>query len=163
MRLATRLLFVLGTLVSLSALAHKDTPIELTAAGDLRGLPRQYQPARLLLPDGNRKSVRLELGKVAKIFPVCLSQFFLRSHVFVSASWYNQSSLPPYLNIRLDPREPESSEGWSLLIDMNTGGVLYFHRLIETDNGRGQRSENVDLTAICTPEERSQLEPKASK
>jgi len=165
MRATKGLLLVIATIVGGNAGAHKDRPIELTSAGELRGLPKQYQPARLELSNTDQGRVSLQLGKASTVFPECISQFFRRAdrnRIWVTASWYHDPShLPYYLNIRLE-ESGSDDEWWSLLISLDSANVLFIDHVVVTDGGNGRQHDRIDPTEICTPEEQSQLIPRAA-
>ena len=166
MRSTTGLLLVIATIVGGHASAHEDTLIELSNAGELRDLPKQYQPARLVLPDDDQGRVSLQLGKASTVFPECISQFFRRTdrnRILIKASWYHDPKhLPYYLNIEL---EESGSKGGrlSLLISLDTATLLSMDHILETNDGKGLQRDRINPTDICTPEEQSQLMPRAGK
>src|SRR5262245_53200091 len=104
MRAARSVAFVLAAIASVPALAHKDTPITWTDTGELRGLPSQFQPARLFIPPSDAGVVSLQFGQVSKTLPSCLTDLFRRvprSEVMIWASWYHDpEGLPPYINFQ---------------------------------------------------------------
>lgn len=146
------------------ATAHQDMIIDLAPTGDLVGLPSEYQPARLDLPQSDSKAT-LRLGKSLVNFPTCISELFWqvpRRNVRLSASWYHDpKSLPYYLSIDLQEKRGKRGyfNGWSLLINLETAELISLERVWQTDQGWGQRGVKLDPAQFCDADELTQLVP----
>ena len=113
-----------------SAAAHQDTLLKLSE-GVLTGLPKEYEPARF---DLSRKV--LTIGGKELRFPAVLHRLFPDDFIVApfgdpvvikgtpydlkfSASWYHDlSGLPPYLLIRISPKNRDFA--FEILIDLDT-------------------------------------------
>ena len=154
------------TLVCCSvATGHQDALVKVSRSGQLVALPEEYQPARLHIPSKqsqHKSNVTLRLGASVVEFPPCISRLFYevkKRQIRVTASWYHDPELLPYyLVIRLShERSKHAVRGWSLMIDLETAELLRLSELSITNDGNGQRSEEVDVSSICTQEETEQL------
>jgi len=113
-----------------AAAAHQDTVLKLSE-GVLTGLPKKYEPAKF---DLSRKV--LTIGGKELRFPAVLHRLFPDDHIAApygdpvvikgtpyelafSASWYHDlSGLPPYLSIRIAPKNRDFA--FEILIDLDT-------------------------------------------
>ena len=138
--------------------AHQDLIIELGSDGTLKGLPAEYQPARLSVPvSPDAGLVVLQLGKKRLEFPDCLYVLFAkasRAHMRVSASWDHDVRLVPhYLAIRLPLGAPNAHgfyDGWSILVDLKKAEVLRVQAVFTTNGGRSEREQEIDVKTFCT-------------
>jgi hypothetical protein len=97
-----------------AVLAHRDTLIRLEGT-QLVGLPEKFAPAELDL-----KAARLRIGHHVMTFSPFLESLFDQPHeLVISASWYHHSkTLPPYILLRIQPREKDFSYG--ILLNLET-------------------------------------------
>ncbi len=90
--------------ISMIALAHQDTVINIDGNGVFTGLPKEYQPARM---DLNKWILEISNNKFQ--FPDCIvSQFsgVSPSKLVFASSWYHSGFfLPPYFTIELKSGE----------------------------------------------------------
>ena len=150
------------------AVAHQDFIMDLSRSGDIQGLPKEYQPAHLGLTKKRDAppEVTLRLGRSFVALPGCVSELFRRiprRHMKLSASWYHDpEELPYYLSIELQEKNSKEGffDGWSLLFNLGSGGLMSLHRVWQIDNGWGQQSAEVKPSQICTPEELRALIPR---
>jgi hypothetical protein len=103
---------------ALSVVANEDMIVRLDGTS-LVGLPRKYEPAEL---DLRRFTVRIH-GRTKEFSPFLKSLFEQPYHLELSASWYYEpSSLPPYLAIRIFPKGRDFS--YEILLDIDTVRII---------------------------------------
>lgn len=128
----TLLLLILMTGCRITS-AHQDTPLKLKE-GVLVGLPKAFQPAEFnlekkILTIGGKD---LQLPPVLeRLFPDAREDLFGEPHqvegipygLTFSASWYHgPSMLPPYLQIKIKPRERDFR--FEILVDIQNLKIL---------------------------------------
>ncbi|WP_419904929.1 hypothetical protein [Kiloniella sp.] len=115
------LLIALFTLISFRALAHVDTRIKINKNGELVGLPKQYQPAKI-----DRDKGAISLGKNEFLMPDCIRQYFQspeNSELEISGSWYHEFDiLPPYINLNILPNDKNYE--YSFLFNLNNLTII---------------------------------------
>ena len=89
-----------AVLLSSSAFAHRDTPIELQGRR-LVGLPSTYSPAEF-----DQKTLRLRIRNHEITLVGIIGTFFEEPHELrIFASWYHEREIsPPYIGFRIKPK-----------------------------------------------------------
>lgn len=130
------------------ASAHQDTPLQLKD-GVLEGLPKVFQPARFDL----EKKVLTIGGKNLEL-PPTLRRWFPDDHtadtfaepqkgipydLSFSASWYHglSSTLPPYLQIRITPKERDFC--FEIIVDIQSLKILEANMIVSLSPNSKQR------------------------
>ena len=157
---SARPLALLFSLVAVSALAHEDSLVEITADGTLRGLPAKYAPARLL---HGASFFHLRLGpREISLSPCLTSRVELgTAKLRAYASWYHERSiLPPYIGIDVvhGDRQQGFFNGFSLLFNLETSSLIQVTRL--SVEGHGQQRVALNIRSVCSENERSTMEPR---
>lgn len=113
-RLRFVLFFVLASFSCDVLLAHKDRGIQLKD-DKLIGLPTKYTPAEF-----NSREFRIRIKDHVMTFSPFLKSLFDEPHdLDISASWYHDTDLlPPYLCLRIRPKNKDFSYG--LLLNLDT-------------------------------------------
>jgi hypothetical protein len=153
-------LWVLFLMLS-TASAHSDTPLTWTN-GELKGLPKEFQPAgfdfkkRELTLRG--KQLRMP-GQLRGIFTDEIRKDSLHREkkeawppvgLMFSASWYHgPSELPPYLNVHVAPKGMDYR--YEILVDMEKVAILKAEIIHQDQDGKGERSFPVDLSERREP------------
>ena len=132
----------------LYAWGHTDAPLELKD-GNLRStrehrqIPKEYQPLRY---DEKRKLIRI--GDHEMELPSFLKSLFTdhqHAKVSFSASWYHDlEELPPYLLVKIEPRDRHFS--YHLLLNMKNLTIIDLEVVIDLGRG-GTKYLPIDLTA----------------
>jgi len=116
--------------LSHSSFAHKDTALNITADGDITGLPEKFTPASF-----DRNNLKLTIGKATVSFPPCVTKFFAdeSSSIAFSSSWYHgEKQLPAYLNIEVLP--PGKDFHFQLLFTLDELKPIAFNVLTKLKN-----------------------------
>jgi hypothetical protein len=153
-------LWVLFLMLS-TASAHSDTPLTWTN-GELKGLPKEFQPAgfdfkkRELTLRG--KQLRMP-GQLRGVFTDEIRKDSLHREkkeawppvgLMFSASWYHgPSELPPYLNVHVAPKGMDYR--YEILVDMEKVAILKAEIIHQDQDGKGERSFPVDLSERREP------------
>lgn len=128
-----------GLLLSVVAHAHQDRFLFVTPSGNIRGLPPEYMPAKLLVEFSRQSedpapvsSVVVVLAGAKTVLPECFTTQLpsrRRSDVVLGGSWYHDESIVPYY-LWVDFFEPSDNERWAhpapfrVLFNLRTGDVL---------------------------------------
>jgi hypothetical protein len=118
-------LFILILSFSHVCFAHQDTALNITADGNITGLPEQFAPASF-----DRNNLKLTIGKTTVSFPACVAKFFAdeTSMINFSASWYHDDKqLPAYLNIEV--LQPSKDFHFQLLFTLDNLKPIAFYVL----------------------------------
>ncbi len=119
-----------------SALAHRDTLIKLKGTR-LEGLPKEYEPAEFDAAAG-----KLRIGKKELVFDRWTSTFFEQKHeLTLGASWYHESSTPPYLSFMIQPEGRDYS--YTITVDLDKLEIMSVSAVLKT--GEGSRYLDVVL------------------
>lgn len=137
------------------ALAHEDTPLQLKA-GVLVGLPKVFQPAGFDLDEKilTISGKKLQLPPVLeRLFPdTSRIDLFEEPHTFegipydltFSASWYHgPSTLPPYLQIGIAPRNRDFR--FEILVNIQSLELLEAEMIVSLSPGT-QQSIPIELS-----------------
>lgn len=123
-------LFLVLTMLGVSASAHKDSIINVNPDGELLGLPNEFSPARLDLGVNT-----ITIGQRVLTMPPCVAKYFARPESYdlmVTSSWYHQrSTLPPYINFRVKPKNKDFE--YELLFSMNDLKPISFQVVTRPD------------------------------
>ena len=105
--------------------AHMDQIIELKGT-NLIGLPKEYAPAELEMT-----AFRLRIGKHAMTFSPYLQNLFEEPHELrIYASWKGTLPLPPYIYLRIQPKEKDYS--YELVFNLATLDVIELSVVLKT-------------------------------
>lgn len=99
----TFLILIFHTFICTQAMAHQDTIIQVDKNGNMKGLPENYQPAKIDL-----ENMAITIANTTFNMPPCVSKYFKNPESYelqVFSSWYHDSSiLPPYINFKIIPK-----------------------------------------------------------
>lgn len=180
--------FFLGLLVGLfvfadNCFAHADRILGVEPDGTITSLPSEFLPARLRVDFESASdkpaisSLRLLLGRHETTLPTCITKLLRTPSmdgVQVAASWYHETtSLPYYIHLDFydppynnfyDPpydktRNFEFKPGYTLLFNLRTGELMWFHQIVVNDRDRSAVESSIDIEAICSPDEIRALRP----
>jgi hypothetical protein len=119
--------------------AHENTVLTLKN-GRLIGLPKKYEPAFLSV-----KKFRVQIANNRLDFPPCVKSFFPKAGTYqlvVSASWYNMSTLPPYMELWIIPDNKKYQ--YELYFNLNTLQPIEFEKVTTKPNSRNTEPIFVD-------------------
>jgi len=146
--------------------AHEDMIFPIENDGRLSRIPQEFGPVFLKVQGASGSPlVELEFRARSVSLEPCLGRLFFLpegERVRAMGSWYHDLTLlPPYVSFELPQKTAGHGffDGYSLLFNLETGGLLELQRHTVEPSGKGVKMESLPTASPCAPDNPLRLRP----